>query len=120
MMENDQQEQQDPKSRRLVPLVKRPDRRWFDGHDGATLLTRKETAAALGVSPRTLTRMVNSKEINAPILKRGRHHWPIRYVHEWLNERFALLCAPGNTATSCGSKNGLRPAIVRRLSYWAA
>lgn len=108
-----------PKQRNHAPLAKRSDHRWFE-EDGSSLLTRAETAAALGVSPRTLTRMVNSKEIKAPIVKRGRHHWPRRYVHEWLNERFALLMTPGSTTAIVGSRSGVRPGIVRRLSYWAA
>jgi predicted DNA-binding transcriptional regulator AlpA len=61
-------------------------------------LFRTAVAAQLGVSTRTLTRMVGSREFPAPLRIRNRPCWPVEVVAQWFEDRLR----------SCLDKQGLQ------------
>jgi hypothetical protein len=74
--------------------------------------SRMETAKYLGVSVKTLDRMVGAREIHPGMRQTSRPRWTREYLDQWLRDQFALLVA-GDVAV-------VRRIIARRLSNWAA
>ncbi len=54
------------------------------------LLTKKQVAAALNVSIRTVERYVRSRDFPPPALVCGLPRWRERDVENYLNKRFAI------------------------------
>ena len=74
--------------------------------------SRMETAKYLGVSVKTLDRMVGAREFHPGMRQTSRPRWTREYLDQWLRDQFALLVA-GDVAV-------VRRIIARRLSNWAA
>lgn len=82
------------------------------GDVGRQTFSRMETAKYLGVSVKTLDRMVGAKEIHPGMRQTSRPRWTREYLDQWLRDQFALLVA--------GDVIFVRRIIARRLSNWAA
>lgn len=82
------------------------------GDVGRQTFSRMETAKYLGVSVKTLDRMVGAREIHPGMRQTSRPRWTREYLDQWLRDQFALLVA-GDVAV-------VRRIIARRLSNWAA
>lgn len=54
------------------------------------LLDRNSVAERLGISSRTLDRMVASGEFPSPVRICGRPKWPVEVVDQWFDEKVQL------------------------------
>jgi len=82
------------------------------GHIECQTFGRAGTAKYVGVSVRTLDRMVASGQIHPGMRETKRPRWSREYLDQWLREQFQLLVA--------GDAVSVRRAIARRLPNWAA